>query len=79
VVSNDQIREKGGNLSIPLYVRDSRIAEDRGSYTAGSLTQAIQNWQKSSIELRRSMDGLFEQLKTSTSGVEKPIVSDTKI
>ena len=55
VVSNDEIREKGSNLSIPLYVRaDNGNGNGNGSAETVSLKQAIANWQESSIPLRES-------------------------
>ena len=63
MVSNDQIREQAGNLSIPLYVRAaSGNGNGNGAAEAVSLKQAISNWQQSSIALRESIDGLFEVL-----------------
>lgn len=68
VVGNDQIREKGGNLSIPLYVRvqtaaAGRVAKEQALYGKASLEQAIANWQESSQRLRSSMDGLLKMLE----------------
>ena len=64
VVSNDEIREKASNLSIPLYVRaDNGNGNGNGAADAVSLKQAIANWQQSSMALRESMDGLFEVLE----------------
>lgn len=71
VVSNDEIREKGSNLSIPLYVRAKkaaagRVTEAQAPYGKTSLKQAIANWQESSMTLRKSMNGLFEVLEQQT-------------
>jgi len=64
VVSNDEVREKGSNLSIPLYVRaDNGNANGNGAAETVSLKQAIANWRQSSIASRKSMDGLFEVLE----------------
>ncbi len=68
VASNDEIREKDGNLSIPLYVRASptrsdMVAEEHPVYSAASLQDAIADWQESSKALRESMDSLFETLE----------------
>ncbi|MDD2466098.1 MAG: N-6 DNA methylase, partial [Desulfobulbus sp.] len=67
VASNDEIRDKGCNLSIPLYVR---LANGNGNANGAgetiSLKQAIAKWQKSSMALRESMDGLFEVLEQHT-------------
>ena len=64
VVSNDEIREKGSNLSIPLYVRvDNGNGNGNGAATTVSLKQAIADWQKSSKALREAMSGLFEILE----------------
>jgi len=64
VVSNDEIREKGSNLSIPLYVRaDNGNGNGNGGIDAVSLKQAIADWQESSKALRESMCDLFEILE----------------
>ena len=64
VVGNDEIREKGSNLSIPLYIRaDNGNGNGNGATETVSLKQSIANWQESSIALRESMDGLFEVLE----------------
>ena len=66
-VSNDEIREKGSNLSIPLYVRLANgNSNANGAGETISLKQAIANWQESSMTLRVSMDGLFEVLEQHT-------------
>jgi type I restriction enzyme M protein len=65
VANNDEIRENGNNLSIPLYVqatRSDRIRESKGDYVA-SLDDAVIAWRKSSQELRESMNDLFDFLK----------------
>ena len=68
VVSNDEIREKGSNLSIPLYVRvDNGNGNGNGAIEAISLKQAIADWQKSSRALRESMSGLFDVLEKEIS------------
>lgn len=68
VVGNAEIREKGGTLNIPLYVRAQptaagKVAEEQTSYGKADLKQAITNWQESSTALRESMNGLFEVLE----------------
>lgn len=64
VVSNEEIREKGSNLSIPLYVRaDDGNGNGNGATETVTLKQAIVNWQESSMALRESMDDLFEMLE----------------
>lgn len=62
VVSNDEIRGKGNNLSIPLYVRtDNKNTSSNGSLKGPvNLKQVIKNWQKSSMNLRKSMKGIIE-------------------
>jgi type I restriction enzyme M protein len=67
VVTLDEVREKGSNLSIPLYVRaENGNGNGNGSAETVSLKQAIANWQESSMALRESMDGLFEALEQQT-------------
>jgi type I restriction enzyme M protein len=65
-INDDEIREKGSNLSIPLYVRAANgNGNGNGAAETGSLKQAIANWQESSMALRESMDGLFEVLENT--------------
>ncbi len=64
VATNEEIREKGSNLSIPLYVRKASkqqltLSEQPGTYGQDTLKQAIGEWQESSIALRESMNGLL--------------------
>jgi len=64
VAGNDEVLERGGNLSIPLYVRtENGSASSNGSGDGTSLRQAIAEWQRSSEALRDSMDELFEVLE----------------
>jgi type I restriction enzyme M protein len=65
VVGNDEVLERGGNLSIPLYVRTSNGAGS-GERENATLQQALADWQQSSRKLRESMNGLFETLRTAT-------------
>jgi len=63
VVSNDEVREKGSNLSIPLYVRaENGNGNGNSDGDEVSLEQSILDWQKSSKSLRTSMSELFEML-----------------
>jgi type I restriction enzyme M protein len=71
VASNDEVRAKGNNLSIPLYVRTEealRVAEDGAEYRADSLKDAIDNWQGSAKELRKSIGELFDVLENAERG-----------
>ncbi len=66
VASNEEIRAKDCNLSIPLYVQTSNhsmVREDGPEYGQPSLQDAIEAWQKSSASLRQSMKALFEVLE----------------
>ena len=77
VVTNSEIQEKGGNLSIPLYVRPesaSGIMEDdsQGNGNGDTLKQAIADWQQSSTALRQSMDNLFQTLEGTDISGRKP-------
>ena len=63
VASNDEVREKGNILSIPMYVKVEPAAN--ASQNMGEtvcLKQVITDWQESSIALRLSMVELFEVL-----------------
>lgn len=59
VATNDEISEKGCNLSIPLYVKSTNAASGQNN-DGVSLNQAIADWQESSMALRESMKNLFE-------------------
>jgi len=64
VAGNDEIREKGSNLSIPLYVRTNNGNGNGGVADDGvSLKQTVADWQQSSTTLRESMSDLFEILE----------------
>lgn len=66
MVTNEEIREKGGNLSIPLYVRlNNGKGNGESPDGAVSLKQAIADWQQSSMRLRESMDDLFDFFKNN--------------
>ena len=58
VVTLDDVLQQDANLNIPLYVRphNGNTAPER------SLVAVIADWQRSSEELRESMDALFETL-----------------
>lgn len=68
VISNDEISEKGCNLSIPLYVRAVSkpaitVLDDSDRHGQNSLLAAIASWQESSNALRVSMNGLLKLLE----------------
>ena len=58
VVTVDDIAQQGGNLNIPLYVRPVTVSNGE----AQSLAEVIAAWERSSDDLRRSMDTLFQTL-----------------
>lgn len=62
VVPLDEIRANGGNLNIPLYVR-KKTAQLRADSEESNLSEAISAWQRSSQNLRASMDNLFAALE----------------
>ncbi len=68
VVGNDMVREKGSNLSIPLYVANGNHNEKTGEENSQTLAEAIAAWQESSAALKKSMGILFKTLKGSTLG-----------
>jgi type I restriction enzyme M protein len=75
VASSDEVRAKGNNLSIPLYVRTEealRVSEDGAEYGAESLKDAVDRWQESSGILRKSMSELFEALTDISTDKAKP-------
>ncbi len=62
VVGNDEVRGKGGNLSIPLYVRVDN-GNGNGGQESVSLKQALAGWQESSAALRESMRNLSQTIQ----------------
>lgn len=76
VAGNDEIREKGNNLSILLYVR----LENRNSNTKGpdenranaNFKQTIAQWQESSQALKTSITGLLDLLHETTKHQNYP-------
>ena len=72
VAAIDEVLERGGNLSIPLYVRaENGSADGKGSGGGASLRQALAEWQRSSGALRESMRELFEVLDQRETDAEK--------
>ena len=71
VATTDEVLEKDGNLSIPLYVRTEN-GNANGSNGEASLRQAIAEWRASSERLRESMSELFEVLE------ETQVLEDVK-
>lgn len=64
VAKNEEVLERGGNLSIPLYVRPANgTANGDGEL---DLQQAISAWRQSSQGLRGSMSELFETLEENS-------------
>jgi type I restriction enzyme M protein len=62
LVPLNEVRRNRFNLSIPLYVRAAASAAGDGTEPA-SLEQAIEEWDRSSVRLRESMDELFTMLQ----------------
>lgn len=58
MVTIDDVMKQDANLNIPLYVRP----QNGNNGTEKSLPEVIADWQHSSVDLRRSMDALFETL-----------------
>lgn len=61
----DEIRSNGASLNIPLYVRPQANGNGNGKQAAelARMKQAIRDWDRSSKQLRTSMDDLFRTLK----------------
>jgi len=61
----------GNETAFPLAENNERncffliikVAEDQAPYGKTNLKQTILNWQKSSVALSKSMDGLFDMLE----------------
>jgi len=62
VATLDEIRQHGGNLSIPLYVAPakSEVGEERLQYVSNGLPKAIEVWLMSSNRVREALRGLLE-------------------
>ncbi|MDQ3637954.1 MAG: type I restriction-modification system subunit M [Actinomycetota bacterium] len=67
VAPTDEVLERGGNLSIPLYVR-AENGRVNGNSGGTGLHQAIAEWQTSSEALRKSMSDLFDALEDAPVG-----------
>lgn len=67
VVSLDELRANGANLNIPLYVRTNGKSNGQAEQ---SLHEVLANWQKSSRELRSTMNSLFAMLEEAGFGNE---------
>lgn len=64
VVDIKEIKKKGNNLSIPLYVRGNNgDGKNKENSKPVDLKQIIHEWQESSKDLRKSMKGMFEMLE----------------
>ncbi len=71
VITVEEIGANAGNLSIPLYVRPQRSAgEGSGADSDGaaSLASAVAAWERSSAELRASMEEMFATLQEAGIG-----------
>ncbi len=66
VAPTGEVLERGGNLSIPLYVRSENGNASRNG-SGDDLRQAIVKWRTSSVALRESMSELFEVLDESVT------------
>lgn len=63
-VTNEEVREKVSNLSIPLYMRaENGNGNGNGATETVNLKQAVVDWQESSQALRTSMQELLEVLR----------------
>jgi type I restriction enzyme M protein len=68
VVTNQKIREKDYNLSIPLYVKTLTANGNRkNDVREGDLTKVINEWKESSSNLRNSMSELFVLMKDASN------------
>lgn len=68
VATLEEIRANAANLNIPLYVRSNRKSNGGAGQDKESLAGAIQQWQASSLQLRKSMDDLFAMLEEAGLG-----------
>jgi hypothetical protein len=75
VVSSTEIREKGHSLSLALYVRETKAETRTEKGRKDAVKEAINSWQRSSNELRKSMNELFEAL---AAGANKPVAPERK-
>jgi type I restriction enzyme M protein len=63
VASLAEIRANDGNLSIPLYVREKAVSNERGEYAADGLKVVLQIWNESSDRLDAAINNLLGILK----------------
>ena len=64
----EEIRQREGNLSIPLYVTPAvpAVREEHAGYCADALTQALEGWIDSSFRVRAAIRGFFERNRLTT-------------
>ena len=67
VVCNDEILEAGSNLSISLHIKENS-GNRQSEKDTDNLKAIIANWQESSTDLKKSMEGLFRALDGATVG-----------
>lgn len=71
VASLEEIRAKGGNLSIPLYVAQPvlsaglAVREDQAAYRTGGLPQALDAWLASRKTLAESLSAILPDISSS--------------
>ena len=70
VATLEEIRANAANLNIPLYVRPNRKSNGEAGQDKQELAGAIEQWQASSIQLRKAMDDLFTMLEEAGFGNE---------
>lgn len=74
VATLDEVREKNGNLNIPLYVQRRKGAGGDDASRAKDVRDAIAEWETSSASLRGAMDAMFAKL--GEHDLEEEVVSD---
>ncbi len=68
VATLEEIRSNDANLNIPLYVRSNGKNNGRVLREEKTLTEVIEEWQESSLQLRTSMNDLFAMLEEAGFG-----------
>jgi type I restriction enzyme M protein len=65
VASLADIHANDGNLSIPLYVRERMVSDEKGEYATSGSREAVRAWEESSIQLKSTVDDLLKTLENS--------------
>lgn len=74
VATLEEVRKKGGNLNIPMYVSTPELAPGGNAVTSGhSLSESLAAWMGSAVEVKSALNGMLE---TRLTPVDPPGTSN---